>query len=422
MFLYNGDEVSQLRYQIVTLTSPFYVEEFFEAWGQLDIAHDPTPPANVDALVADYAAELAGRLPVAPWEELGAGVGPEALEGADQTVSPDNIIALALLRDGVLYRSPCYTPFGDLPYCDDQRFGVWSATKTAMASVAMLALAQKYGPQVFDLPILDYIEATPPHHGYDGVTVGDALNMATGVGEGSEVTEPNNQSDGYLVRYDEWYPLDSRREKVTGLLAATNHPWGPGEVFRYRDQDMFLVGVVADAYLKEQEGPTANLWEFLLEEVYGPIGAHPAAALTLEPDGSVGVPMVQGAFFPTLEDLARIAMLMRNQGEHDGRQILHRDKLAELMYETPTRGLPYGRPTDAGMRTYHMATWHWPFVAGDGCELELSYMSGWGGQRVIMFPNGITTIRIARQGVGERGLANPTVPAAFVHALRPLCS
>ena len=422
MFLYNGSEVSDLRYQIATLTSPFYVEEFFEAWGELQVRHDPAPVADVKALQLDYADELADKLPTLPWEELGVGVGPEALEGSDAPVSPRDVIALALLRDGVLYRSPCYTPFGELPYCDDQRFGIWSASKTALGAVSMLALAQKYGPEVFDLPILDYVDATPPHHGWDGVTVGDALNMATGLGEGSEVVEPNNQGDGYLVRYDEWYPLASRDEKVAAILTATNHPWGPGEVVRYRDQDMFLVGVVGDAYVKEQEGPDASLWEFLADEVYRPIGVrHPAAGLTLEPDGSIGVPLMQGPLWATLEYLARIAALMQNHGEHHGRQILHRGKLAELMYETPTRGLPHGRPTDAGMRTYHMATWYWPFVAGGGCELELPYMSGWGGQRVMMFPNDIAAIRIARQGVGEQVLAGPTTPAAFVHSLRSLC-
>ena len=419
-FLYDGTEVSGLRYQILTETSPFYVEGFFEAWGQLEMAYEPGPVPDRDALATDYAAELEQRLPVAAWDELGAGVGPEQLEGSERPLDPA-VIALAVVRDGVLYRAPCFTPYGDLPYCDEQRFGVWSVTKTAVAAVGMLALAQKYSPEVFDLPVLEYVAAQPPHDGWDGVTIGDALNMATGLGEGSEVTEPNNSGDGYLVRY-EWYDEESAGEKVVAVLDATEHPWGPGEVFRYRDQDMFLVGVVAEAYLKEVEGPDASFWRFLLDEVYRPIGIPvPAISLTNEPDGHVGVPTVQQGFYATLDELARLAMLLQNGGEHDGRQILHRAKLAELMYETPVRGLGDGRPTEAGMRTYHMATWHWPFTVAEGCTVDLPYMSGWGGQRVMMFPNGMTTIRIARLGVGEQTLADPTVPAAFVHALRPLC-
>ncbi len=419
-FLYDGTEVSGLRYQILTETSPFYAEGFFEAWGQLEMAYEPGPVPDRDALAADYATELEQRLPVAAWDELGAGVGLEELEGSERPLDPA-VIALALVRDGVLYRTPCFTPHGDLPYCDEQRFGVWSVTKTAVAAVGMLALAQKYGPEVFELPVLDYVAVQPPHDGWNGVTVGDALNMATGLGEGSEVTEPNNSGDGYLVRY-EWYDEESAGDKVVAILDATEHPWGPGEVFRYRDQDMFLVGVIADAYLKEREGPDASLWRFLLDEVYRPIGIHgPAISLTNEPDGPVGVPTVQQGFYATLDELARLAILLQNGGEHDGRQILHRAKLAELMYETPIRGLGYGRPTEAGMRTYHMATWHWPFTVAEGCSVDLPYMSGWGEQRVIMFPNGITTIRIARQGVGDPALADPTVAAAFVHTLRPLC-
>jgi hypothetical protein len=45
----------------------------------------------------------------------------------------------------------------------------------------MMRLAEKYGPEVFDLKIKDYVELNATHNGWDKVTFADALNMATGI-------------------------------------------------------------------------------------------------------------------------------------------------------------------------------------------------------------------------------------------------
>jgi CubicO group peptidase (beta-lactamase class C family) len=422
-FLYDDRQVSRVRYQITTQTSPYYVVDFFDAWGRLDATYEKAPIDKLEELKADYAAELNDRFPRASWSELEARLGADILSGFGGSGDPDKIVTQALVMDGTLYQSPCKTGYGDLPYCDVQRFGIWSVTKTAVASVAMLGLAQKYNPEVFDLRILDYLDVKPPHDGWDEVTFGDALNMATGLGEGSNVTEPNDSGDGYLVRYDAWYTAESLEEKLIALLAATNHPWGPGEVFRYRDQDMFVLGAAMHGFLKAKEGPEANLWHFLLEEIYRPIGVrHAPMGLTLEPDGSVGTPQVEDCFYPTVEDLARITTLFQNDGMYQGRQILHKEKLRELLYQTDVRGLPYGSTSRPVAGTYHMATWHRPFEASEDCTVELSYMSGWGGQKVVLLPNGLSAIRVSRAEPGDSGASDPTGMARVGHRIRPLCN
>ena len=57
---------------------------------------------------------------------------------------------------------------------------MFSVTKSLGAAVALLRLAQKYGDEVFDLKIKDYVPVTAGHDGWERVTFGDALNMATG--------------------------------------------------------------------------------------------------------------------------------------------------------------------------------------------------------------------------------------------------
>ena len=178
-----------------------------------------------------------------------------------------------------------------------------------------------------------------------------------------------------------------------------------------------------DGFLKSREGPSANLWDFVVDEIYEPIGIrHAPINKTLEPDGSDGVPLIAGGYYPTLEDLARIATLIQQGGAHGGKQILHREKLAEMMYQTPVRGLPFGTEGKAGYSTYHMAVWHQPFVAVAGCRVELSYMSGWGGHTVLMLPNGMIGIHIARAEADDSSAGDPAGMAAVAHRLRPLCN
>ncbi len=272
-FLYNDGEVSDVRYQIVTQTTPYYVTDWFVAWGRLETQLETTPIDSVETLRESYRQEVENRFPTKSWSELEALVGKDALAGFDGLSQPDTVIARGLVYDETLYRSECRTTYGNLPYCENTRFGIWSVTKTAGAALAILRLAEKYGRQVFDHRLLDHLDAVPPHDGWNEVTFGDALNMATGIGGGSEKVEPNSSSDGYLVRYEAWYDVASAREKITAILADSNHSWGPGEVFRYRDQDLFLLGTAMDGFLKSREGPSADIWDFVLDEIYRPLGS-----------------------------------------------------------------------------------------------------------------------------------------------------
>ena len=46
---------------------------------------------------------------------------------------------------------------------------VYSVTKSAGAAITILRLAQKYGDEVFDLKIKDYVSVTAAHDGWDEV-------------------------------------------------------------------------------------------------------------------------------------------------------------------------------------------------------------------------------------------------------------
>ena len=417
-FAFTDGEVSGLRFQTVTQGRPYFLVQRRLMWGQLaaDYAPGPAPAGVVEA----FAAERAGRLPRRPLSDLRPLVGDTVFDAMHAGMNPDNVVTAAFLVGDTLYAADCPTPFGELPFCAEQRFGIWSVTKSTGNTVAALRLARRYGREVLDERIADHLNVTAAHDGWDDVRFRDVLNMATGVGEGSARIDPNNTGDGYLTGYDDWYTATSRDERIRQVFRASNHPWGPGEVVRYRDQDAFLIGAAMDAFLKRRAGQEADLWRMLEEEVYRPIGVpHAPTNRLVEADGSLTLPQMSQGYYPTVDDLAKIARLLLRGGAHEGAQLLHPELTAEALYRADARGITFGPPLETGQPSYHLALWHQNYVAEGGCVIDLTRMSGWGGHRVVLFPNGIVAIRIAKVAGSESSPVEGL--AAVAEHLAPLC-
>lgn len=417
-FAFNDREVSGVRFQTMTQGRPYFLVQRRLMWGQLAAEFAPGPaPAE---LIEAFAAEKALRLPLRPISDLGPLVGDSIFDAMHDDMNVENMVTAAFLVRDTLYAADCPTPFGELPFCREQRFGIWSVTKSTGNTVAALRLAQRYGRAVLEERVADYLNVTAEHDGWDDVRFQDVLNMATGVGEGSTRTEPNNTGDGYLIGYDDWYTAISKDERIRQVFRASNHPSGPGAVVRYRDQDAFLIGAAMDAYLKRRAGPEADLWEMLEDEVYRPIGVpHAPTNRLVEADGSLTLPQMSQGYYPTVDDLAKIARLLQDGGVHEGEPLLHPELTAEAMYRTDVRGIAFGPSVEVGQPSYYLAVWHQNYVGEGGCVVDLARMSGWGGHRVVLFPNGIVAIRISQVTGSE---ASPVAGlAAVADRLDPFC-
>ena len=417
-FAFTEGEVSGVRFQTVTQGRPYFLVQRRLMWGQLAAEYAPGPPPQ--GVVEAFAAEKAGRLPLRPISDLRPRVGDAGFDAMHGDMNTDHMVTAAFLVGDTLYAADCPTPFGQLPFCREQRFGIWSVTKSTGNTVAALRLAQRYGRGILDERVADHLDVTAEHDGWDEVRFRDVLNMATGVGEGSTRIEPNNTGDGYLIGYDDWYTAISSDERIRQVFRASNHPWGPGEVVRYRDQDAFLIGAAMDAYLKHRAGPQADLWRMLEEEVYRPIGVpHAPTNRLIEADGSLSLPQMSQGYYPTVDDLAKIARLLQNEGTHDGEQLLHPELTAEVLYRTDVRGIAFGPPVEIGRPSYSLALWHQNYVGEGGCVVDLTRMSGWGGHRVVLFPNGIVAIRISKVTGNEASPVDGL--AAVADRLDPFC-
>jgi hypothetical protein len=400
-FLFKGGRVSNLRIQIVQQTAPFYIKDDFVAAALVPATFTSTAIDQLDSLRRGHEADRTDAVPMAGWSELAAKVGSAQLAHFDGTMPAKDIVLSGLDYQGSFYLKECQSAGGSLPWCDRARFGVWSATKALANETALLRLAQKFGPTAFELKIVDYVPEAARYHGWQNVRFDDAINMATGIGNGSTRREPNDVSDGYLdASYSKWYEARSLREKVAALLAdGREYPWGPGQVARYRDQDMFILGVAMDRFLKSKEGPTADLWSLLQREVFAPIGIHHAPTnRTIEPDGGAGHPLMAYGYYPTISDMVLIARLYQNGGKHGDQQILYAPRVRELLAGPNPRGFPTGEMLPSGETTYINAFWVTSYVADPDCRIFYPRMIGWGGNIVALMPGGLTGIRLAKSG------------------------
>lgn len=254
----------------------------------------------------------------------------------------------------------------------------------------MTYLAEKYSASVFELRIADYLNVSSEHDGWETVTFGDALNMATGIGD-----EPINTAmvfeDNNSGLYGNFMSRKSAMEKLSAAFSGGNYPWLPGERFRYRSIDTFVLAAAMDSFLKSREGQDVNIWDSVVDEVLRPIGVYHAPMMhTVEPDGSRGIPILGEGFFPTIQDIAKISLLLENEGRHDSHQLLSAVKLREALYRSEARGLPFPTGSRFEGSSYHMAIWHVPFE-GKRCTVVVPKMAGWGGNSVLFLPNGIIT-------------------------------
>ena len=418
-FLFNDEQVSVLRFQIVQEAAP---EKKFDAWGQAEMKYLPSPLPDRKVLTQQFVDELKQQTLIHSWKELEQIYDPKALDVIDDTSNRKNITLSGLIIDNEVYARACRTGYGDYPYCAQMRHGIYSASKSLGAMLAMLRLAQKYGDSVFDLKIKDFIDIANSHDGWNDVTFGDILNMATGIGN----IEPRRVS-GYVEEDSSAlagriYAAQTTAEKLKLIAAFENYPWEPGEVFRYRTTDTFVLAVAMDRLIKRKEGPNADLWDLLTREVFQPIGiARMPVLRTREPNHAPGMPKLEGGMLPNLDEVAKIIKLLRNAGRHQGKQILSAKKLDEAIGNSRPPGLPTGWQIEDGETYYHMSLWLHPFKAKNGCRLHIPAMSGGGGTYVIIMPNGITAFRFADGRYNDPGTWDSSGLRKVADYIRPFC-
>jgi hypothetical protein len=392
-FLYDDTRVSALRLQVVQETAP---ELQFDGWSQVPLTYTPGPIANEAAIRAQFAAELQQQTPIRPWSAVPAAAESPWLAGIDGDAAPDEVSASGLIIDGVLYVRSCETRWGPYPYCRHMRHAAFSVTKSLGATVALLRLAQTYGDQVFELKIKEYVTVTAAHDGWARVTFADALNMATGIGDKAPQREPHIAFADTGTNLGAFFRAPMAKQKLAIAFLGGQYPWGPGEVLHYNNLHTFVLAAAMDSFLKRQVGPHAHLWNMVVAEVFQPIGIiHAPMMHTQEIEERHAIPHLLHGLYPTIDDVAKLTTLLQHGGQHQGRQLLHAAKLAEALDTTEARGLPSGQQNRFGEGRYHLSFWSVPYRTVTGCGFQIPYMLGYGGNLVVLLPNGVSAFRFA---------------------------
>jgi hypothetical protein len=393
-FLYDDTRVSALRFQVVQENAAWAQ---YDGWGQAPMTYTPGPLAHAEVVRAQFTAELQQQTPIQPWSALPHAAGLSWLERFDGDAAPTDISANGLIMDGVLYLRGCETRAGPYPYCRHLRHGVHSVTKSLGAAIALLRLAQTYGDQVLALQIRDYVTVTATHNGWEQVTFGDALNMATGIGNQAPQRQPNRPfADENTPQIVQWHTAQTARAKLGISFAAGQYPWGPGAVLRYNRTHTFVLAAAMDSFLKRQVGAHTQLWDMVVAEVFRQLGiVHAPMMHTQEAEGRRGIPLLSIGLYPTIDDVAKLTTLLQHGGQHQGQQLLSATPLAEVFSPTTARGLPSGHTNRFGEGRYHLSFWSVPYRTATGCFFQIPYMLGAGGNLVVLLPNGLSAFRFA---------------------------
>jgi hypothetical protein len=167
-------------------------------------------------------------------------------------------------------------------------------------------------------------------------------------------------------------------------------------VLRYNSTQTFVLAAAMDSFLKRQAGSQAQLWDMVVAEVFQPLGIFHAPMMhTQESDGRRGIPLLAVGLYPTIDDLAKLTTLLQNGGRYQGQQLLSAGKLAEALYKTGAMGLPTDRQNRFGEGRYHLSFWSVPYRTRNGCFFQIPYMVGYGGNLVVLLPNGLSAFRFA---------------------------
>ncbi len=399
-FLFNSAKkpnISKVRYQVTQETCLYFK---LNMWGQLDATYTPGKVANAQALQNAQAAEVANRLPTKPISALATDYPNSGINIGNFTQgfhSPADITVYGLVIHGVNYVSDCQTRYGSYAFCDNMRLPSYSIAKSTFAGVAMMWLGQQYGKAVYDQLVRRYVPQYVAGGDWTNVTFGNAADMATGnyISAGNQADEGSAQELAFLTAED-------FGTRITDAFAPFPHRAVPGTTWVYQSHASFILTQAMNSYLQKRQGSGADIFNVIRDAVFKPLRMSQGSLSTLRTDNSAnGKPFGSHGLFFIADDIAKIGRFLNNDGGAiNSTQVLEPARLQESLFRTeePSKlGLPVpdtGKPVVASTFRYHNQFWAKYMTTSEfpqyRCNFWVPYMSGYGGNTVLLLPNGAT--------------------------------
>lgn len=241
-----------------------------------------------------------GDGPVSPLPEGAAASLPQ--ETADW-IKARHVTSLVVLKDGQITSEAYFRQTSP----DDLRIS-WSVAKSFLSALFGIVMAEGQIESLDD-PVIKY---APELAGsaYDGATIRNVLNMASGVRFNEDYLDFNSD----INRMGRVLALGG---SMDGFTSGQNQRlYAPGEKWKYVSIDTHVIGMVI-------RGATGrSVAELLEEKIIKPMGFKQAPYYVTDGDG---VAFVLGGLNVTTRDYARFGQMFMNGGRWNGVQIVPED-------------------------------------------------------------------------------------------------
>lgn len=362
LLMVRGEAVSNAAYQIAGETCAY---RKFDAWGLVAAHFDRSPIAEAAGILAADAANRAARLPLAPLSEL-----PADMQQAMRTAAGPEPTAYGAVIDGKHYRSDCETRWGDYPACDEIDLPSYSTAKSIFAAVALMRL-ERLNSGVARMSVTDLVPSCRP--GWDGVTLEDIADMATGHYRSKDYEADEMSRDAAAF-------FDAPDHAAKLAFACGHYPkrGRAGQTWVYRSSDTYILGTALTALAARSRH---DLYDGIVAPTWRDLSLSATLSTTLRTEDDRRQPLVGYGLTYQPDDIARIARWL--DGGAGG--LLDPDMLDSALQRRPDE-----RPLTAGFPDlgYRLGFWSRQITDRCGTPRRIPFMSGYGGISVVFVAPG----------------------------------
>jgi CubicO group peptidase (beta-lactamase class C family) len=310
---------------------------------------------------------------------------------------PADITTYGLLINGVHYVSGCQTRYGAYAFCDNMRLPSYSIAKSTFAGLAMMLLGQQFKTAVYGQLIRSYVPQYSDGGEWTNVTFSNTADMATGnyLSSGIDADESSPQERSFLT-------AEPYSAKIADAFTPFPHKAVPGTTWVYQTHATFILTQAMNSYLQQQQGSGADIFNAIRDSVFKPLNMSQGSQSTLRTGNSAsGKPFGGYGLFFIQDDVAKIGRFLNNSGGAiNGAQVLEPTRLQESLFRAANPAALGVPVPDRGMSTvpntfrYHNFFWAKYMTTTEfpqyRCNFWVSFMSGYGGNTVLLLPNGVT--------------------------------
>jgi CubicO group peptidase (beta-lactamase class C family) len=270
-------------------------------------------------------------------------------------LADDRVAGLLILKDGKVVLEDYELGAGP-----DTRWISYSMAKSVSSTLVGAALKQGLISSLDD-PLTRYL---PQLKGgaYDGVSVRNIMQMASGVNWNETYTDPHSDRRKLLD-----IQLEQKPGAILAYMSSLSRVGPPGSIWNYNTGESFMVGALLEAATHK---PLAT---YLSEILWSRLGMERDATWWVESPGGMG--LAGSGLGATLRDYGRFGLLVQQDGIIDGRQIVP----PGWFQEAGSAHVIRGKSVDYGY------LW-WPIPAGDPIHRGAFQARGIFGQHMYINP------------------------------------